>query len=103
MPSLASQVLSRAVQRLNGDWQRKYGHPVWLVETFVDRNRFAGTAYRAANWQRIGQTQGRGQQGPDPRMRSTSIKEVWIYPLHRQFRQRLQTFQAGSAWETEAA
>ncbi len=52
MPSLASQVLSRAVQRLNGDWQRKYGHPVWLVETFVDRDRFAGTAYRAANRQR---------------------------------------------------
>ena len=103
VPGLASQVLSRVVQRLNGDWQRKYGHPVWLVETFVDRNRFAGTAYRAANWQRIGQTQGRGRQGPDPRMRSTSIKEVWIYPLHRQFRQRLQTFQAGSAWETEAA
>jgi len=103
VPGLASHVLSRAVQRLNGDWQRKYGHPVWLVETFVDRDRFAGTAYRAANWQRIGQTQGRGRQGPDPRRRSTSIKEVLIYPLHRQFRQRLQMFQAGSAWEKEVA
>jgi len=103
VPGLASHVLSRAVRRLNGDWQRKYGHPVWLVETFVDRDRFAGTAYRAANWQQIGQTQGRGRQGPDPRVRSTSIKEVLIYPLHRQFRQRLQTFRAASAWGTEAA
>ena len=49
VPGLASHVLSRAVRRLRGDWQRKYGHPVWLVETFVDRDRFAGTAYRAAN------------------------------------------------------
>ena len=68
VPGLASHILSRAVQRLRPDWQGKYGHPVWLVETFVDRERFAGTAYRAANWQRIGPTQGRGRQGPDPRV-----------------------------------
>ena len=103
VPGLASHVLSRAMRRLSGDWQRKYGHPVWLVETFVDRDRFAGTAYRAANWRRIGQTQGRGRQGPDPRVRSTSVKEVFVYLLHRQFRQRLQTLRAASACETEAA
>jgi hypothetical protein len=103
VPGLASHLLSRAVRRLSDDWQRKYGHPVWLVETFVDRDRFAGTAYRAANWRRIGQTQGRGRQGPDPRVRSTSIKEVFVYPLHQQFRQRLQTLRAASAFETEAA
>lgn len=90
VPGLASHILSRAARRLGRDWQVKYGHPVWLVETFVDRDRFVGTAYRAANWQRIGQTQGRGRQGPDPRVRSTSIKEVFVYPLHRHFRQRLQ-------------
>lgn len=90
VPGLASHVLSRVVRRLSSDWQSKYGHPVWLVETFVDRDRFAGTAYRAANWQPIGQTQGRGRQGPDPRVRSASIKEVLVYPLHRHFRQRLQ-------------
>jgi hypothetical protein len=54
VPGLASHVLSRAVRRLGGDWQRKYGHPVWLVETFVDRDRFAGTAYRAAKGSPIG-------------------------------------------------
>jgi hypothetical protein len=90
VPGLASHILSRAVRRLRQDWQGKYGHPVWLVETFVDRDRFVGTAYRAANWQRIGPTQGRGRQGPDPRVRSTSIKELFVYPLHRRFRQRLQ-------------
>lgn len=99
VPELASYVLSRAVRRLSGDWQRKYSHPVWLVETFVERDRFAGTCYRAANWQRVGQTQGRGRQGPDPRVRSASIKEVFIYPLHRHFRQRLQTVRAVSPAE----
>jgi hypothetical protein len=91
------------VRRLSGDWQRKYGHPVWLVETFVDGDRFAGTAYRAANWQWIGQTQGRGRQGPDPRVRSTSVKEVFVYPLHRHFRKRLQRPRAAPACEREVA
>jgi hypothetical protein len=90
VPGLASHILSRVLRRLNTDWQHKYGHPVWLVETFVDRERFVGTAYRAANWQSVGATQGRGRQGPTPGVRSTSIKEIFVYPLHRHFRQRLQ-------------
>lgn len=103
VPGLASHVLSRAMGRLNADWQSKYGHPVWLVETFVDRERFAGIAYRAANWQRLGPTRGRGRQGPDPRVRSTSIKEVFVYPLHRHFRQRLQTTRTGAGLERARA
>lgn len=90
VPGLASHVLSRVVRRLNADWQQKYGHPVWLAETFVEQGRFLGTAYRAANWLRVGQTQGRGRQGLDPRVRSASIKDVFVYPLHRHFRPRLQ-------------
>jgi hypothetical protein len=86
---LASHLLSQVVRRLSADWQNKYGHPVWLVETFVDREHFAGTAYRAASWQAIGPTRGRGRQGPASRVRSTSPKEVLVYPLHRHFRQRL--------------
>jgi hypothetical protein len=86
---LASHLLSQAVCRLSADWQRKYGHPLWLVETCVDRDRFAGTCYRAANWQCVGLTRGRGRQGPDPRTPTASIKEVYLYPLHRHFRQHL--------------
>jgi hypothetical protein len=96
VPGLASQVLSRTVRRLSADWQHKYGHPVFLVETFVQRDRFAGTCYRAANWQWVGQTRGRGRQGPDPRVRTASIKEVFVYPLHRHFRQRLQAVVAAA-------
>lgn len=90
VPGLASHVLGQVVRRLKDDWQLKYGHPVWLAETFVERDRFRGIAYRAANWLRVGQTQGRGRQGPDPRVRSATIKDVFVYPLHRDFRQRLQ-------------
>jgi len=88
---LASHVLGRAVRRLSEDWQHKYGHPILLVETFVERARFAGTCYRAANWRHVGQTQGRGRQGPDPRLRTSSIKDILVYPLQGDFRQRLQT------------
>jgi hypothetical protein len=47
---LASHLLARATRRLSADWQARYGHPVWLVETFVEQDRFAGTAYKAAGW-----------------------------------------------------
>lgn len=97
VPGLASHVLSQAVRRLKNDWPAKYGHPVWLVETFVERQRFVGTAYRAANWRWVGQTQGRGRQGPDPRVRGVSVKDVFVYPLHRDFRSRLQPAAQGSA------
>lgn len=89
VPHLASHVLGRLARRLSGDWQRKYAHPIHVVETFVERDRFAGTCYQAANWIRVGETRGRGRQGPDPRLRSTSIKDVYLLPLHPRFRECL--------------
>ena len=88
VPHLASHILSQIGRRIRHDWQQKYGQPVWLLETFVDRQRFAGTCYRAANWICLGQTQGRGRQGPSGRL-STSIKDVYVWPLHRNFRRHL--------------
>jgi hypothetical protein len=89
--SLASHVLGRIARRLSQDWQAKYGHPLFLLETFVERDRFAGRAYRAANWVRVGQTKGRTRQDrPDGSWQQAAIKDVYLYPLHRQFRQYLQ-------------
>jgi len=89
--SLASHVLGGIGRRLSGDWQAKYGHPIYLVETFVQRDRFTGTAYRAANWLAVGQTKGRTRQDrPDGTWHQAAIKDVYLYPLHRQFRQYLQ-------------
>ncbi len=64
VPHLASHILGLVLRRLRADWRSKYGHPVHLVETFVDRARFRGTCYRATNWQCVGQTQGRSRQDP---------------------------------------
>lgn len=88
VPHLASHVLSRVARRIGDDWQAKYGHRVYLLETFVDRSRFRGTCYQAANWIRVGHTQGRTR---NDRYRTIQVpaKDVYVYPLDRNFRQKL--------------
>jgi hypothetical protein len=88
VPHLASWTLGQVLRRVSADWQQKYGHPILLVETFVDRARFAGTAYRAANWQHLGATTGRSRQDRYTTLR-VPIKDVYGYPLHRAFRAEL--------------
>jgi hypothetical protein len=88
VPHLASHLLARLTRRLAADWLAKYGHPVHLVETFVDRSRFKGTCYRAANWICVGQTQGRSRQDRD-RALSVPVKDVHLYPLVPDFREKL--------------
>jgi len=88
VPQLAIDILSQIGQRIHQDWQAKYGQPIWLLETFVDPQRFAGTCYRAAHWIYLGQTRGRGRQGPGGRL-STTIKDVYVRPLHPHCRRYL--------------
>ncbi|MDM7995632.1 MAG: DUF4338 domain-containing protein [Acidobacteriota bacterium] len=88
VPHLASWILGQALRRLSQDWQRKYGHPILLVETFVERDRFAGTSYKAANWIRIGSTTGRSRQDRNHRLQ-VPVKDVYVYPLHHRFREEL--------------
>jgi hypothetical protein len=88
---LASHVLGLVQRRIVADWQRKYGHPIHLLETFVERERFAGTCYQAANWIRVGQTKGRTRQDTiDGQRHHAAIKDIYLFPLHRRFTQRLQ-------------
>ncbi|MBI4470581.1 MAG: DUF4338 domain-containing protein [Acidobacteria bacterium] len=88
IPHLASWILGQILGRLSQDWQEKYGHRIVLVETFVERDRFRGTSYRAANWVRLGTTTGRSRQDREHTLR-LPIKEVYLYPLRRGFRQEL--------------
>lgn len=88
VPHLASHLLGKALRQLPGDWHRRYGHPVWLVETFVDRDRFAGTCYRAANWLHVGDTAGRSRNDVKHRL-AVPPKTVWLRPLCRGFREKL--------------
>jgi len=90
VPHLASWTLGQVLRRLSVDWQQKYAHPMLLVETFVDRTRFAGTCYRAANWQHLGTTTGRSRQDQYTTL-CVPIKDVYGYPLHGSFRARLCT------------
>ena len=88
VPHLASHLLALTLQRLSGDWQRRYGHPVWLVETFVQEDRFGGTSYQAAGWRCVGQTTGRTRQDRD-RTLAVPRKSIWVKPLHPRFREPL--------------
>ena len=81
-PNLASRVLKLVCARLARDWQNQFGHPVLLVETFVDPQRFRGTCYRAANWQALGRTQGFARCGQDYYTDTQHPKELWVHPLH---------------------
>jgi hypothetical protein len=85
---LASHILGRMTSRISADWQRVYGHPIYLLETFVDPERFRGTCYRAANWVLLGRTTGRGKQS-NSYVPNRSIKEVLGYPLTPNFRELL--------------
>jgi hypothetical protein len=88
VPHLASHLLGRMVRMLPGEWERAYGHPVYLAETFVDSGRFKGTCYRAANWIYLGQTTGRGKDDQTNRP-NRPLKDVLGYPLDKRFRELL--------------
>lgn len=80
-PHLASQILSLNLQRLSEDWLQRYGHPLLLVESFVDPERFEGTCYRAANWIEIGVTKGFGRSRLDFYQLHQKPKAIFLYPL----------------------
>jgi Druantia protein DruA/DDE_Tnp_1-associated/Transposase DDE domain len=86
---LASRVLAANLRRLRADWQQRYGHPVWLAESFVDVSRFRGTCYRASNWVELGETQGFGRVRGGRYEAHGQPKRVFVYPLHREAQQRL--------------
>jgi len=80
VPHLASHLLGRVAARLSADWQRKYGHPIHLVETFVEQPRFAGTCYRAAGWVQVGLTTGR-TRNDDGRKPRAAPKAIYLKAL----------------------
>jgi hypothetical protein len=85
---LASHILGLSARHISAHWQALYAHPIWYLETFVDRTRYRGTCYQAANWRWLGQTTGRGKDDQTHRANRT-LKDVLGYPLRRAFRRRL--------------
>jgi hypothetical protein len=88
---LASHILGQVAQRISQDWQQRYRHPLCVLETFVQGDRFRGTCYRAANWVCVGQTTGRTRQNKRHRDNAVHapVKDVYLYCLSRDGRQQL--------------
>lgn len=85
--NLVSRVLSLCMKQLAIDYEKRYGIEPWLVETFVDREQFAGTCFRAANWTYIGASQGRGRNAPT--RPATSSKDIYLYCLKKDWRRAM--------------
>ena len=88
VPHLASHVLGQLARRVRADWQQHWGFEPLLLETFIDPRHYAGTCYRAAGWELLGETSGRGLARPGQSYRSTP-RQVWIKPLSADCRARL--------------
>jgi hypothetical protein len=85
---LASKVLALNARRISDDWLKTYNFPLYLLETFVEKNRFKGTCYKAANWICTGQTKGTAKKG-HIHLNHGNIKDVYLYPLRNDFREKL--------------
>ena len=85
---LASRVLARATRRLADDWEARYNYRPMLVETFVQKDKYKGTSYKAAGWTCVGETQGRGKLDAHHR-KAVPVKTVWLHPLQKDFRKHL--------------
>jgi len=88
IPHLASHILGLVSRRISDDWTIRYGHPLYLLETFVEQGRFKGTCYQAANWRCVGQTKGRSRKDRHHNL-TVPIKSVYLYPLVRGYRKKL--------------
>jgi hypothetical protein len=86
--NLASFVLGACVARVEKDFAARYGYEPWLLESFVDGQQHAGTCFQAANWKCVGQTKGRGRNDRTSQF-PESIKDIYVYPLVEDFRQRM--------------
>jgi len=109
VPNLGSRVLSMCQKRLLSDWQNTFGHPLVLLETFVDTQRFNGTVYRAANWLCVGETRGFRRTGKGYSAKTHSPKMVFLRPMQSNARELLSrpflesTFSIGEAKMTITA
>lgn len=86
--NLASRILAAVAKQLPQDWKKRYSYSPVLLETFVEKQRFHGTCYRAANWIHVGQTKGRGKLDCK-RLCSLPVKDIFLYPIHKNFQEIL--------------
>ena len=96
--NLGSHVLGRNLRRLSEDWEQTWGHRLELAETFVDPKRYQGTVYLASNWKRVGRTRGYGRSNGSWTERHGERKEMLLYPLREDARERLRDPEDRREW-----
>ena len=91
VPQIANYILSQIAQRIDEDWQRRYRHRIYLLESFVQQDRFQGACYQAGNWIHVGQTTGRTRQSPHHRDNQihAPVKDIYLFPLSSDARRQL--------------
>jgi len=87
---LASKVLALNIKRISDDWIKIYNYPLYMLETFVEQDRFKGTCYKASNWIQVGETKGTSKKG-HKHLKHGKIKDVYLYPLRKNFKRLLIT------------
>lgn len=97
-PNLASRVMKLMLARLSEDWQERYGHPIVLVETFVDPEQFRGTTYKCSGWSQLGCTQGWGRSGDDFYVAHERPKQLWVKELVQRAAVRLRAEALPEGW-----
>jgi len=97
-PNLASRALKLLLARLADDWQQRYGHPVVLVESFVDPQQFRGTTYKCSGWSELGRTQGWGRCGQDFYVKHERPKQLWVKELVPKACPKLRAESLPGAW-----
>lgn len=85
---LASHILGMIARRINEDWEQRYGHSIYLLETFVEQGRFQGVCYKASNWIHAGETRGRSRNDRYSTFK-VPIKSIFLYPLRSNYREKL--------------
>jgi hypothetical protein len=105
-PNLASRILGLTLRRLSTDWQERWGHPVLVVESFVDESQYRGTCYRACGFEAVGPTEGFGRASRDFYEAHGQPKALYLRELHPGARQRLRQArlpESLAAYEAEVA
>jgi hypothetical protein len=105
-PNLASRVLGLTLRRLSSDWQERWGHPVLVVESFVDESQYRGTCYRACGFQAVGPTEGFSRASRDFYEEHGQPKQLYLRELCPKARQRLRQARLPeplAAYEAEVA
>lgn len=103
-PNLISRFMKLMLQRLSVDWEQRWGHPIALVETFVDPKLYRGTAYKASGWRHLGLTSGWQRDADDFYLRHDSPKQIWLRELEPKACLKLRARELPSAWaKVEAA